>query len=414
MEQLSLSDMDLATGHTFVHYFHTGMYETIHTESDPTILTAVAKLKQAVAVYLATVHHDIPCLKELAISEMRTHASRLDLMEFILAIGEGFQRLGPESWVHGYLEQKAKAAFRENHTVFTSEAFLDTLDNTKVARFMMRCMAECYDNKISNMGLTEKGMSEILSDCQPSLPVLSQKEAVAEQNTTAQHQIITPLADESAILECYAIETLQDDLVSVEDFCTISCPSSEWAGEPRACLEELVKCSAELREHYQNVPRSAYQTDLGRRPPCEQHSPSTSLVPNFSVEASHGPIAGSITKRCDEKPNGCHHLLKNQALKDSVVNQSTMNEQKETKKQRKMRLKQERKEMKELWEIMKQIRSEAAKGSSNITESVVQSNYQGEVHKGPIRHAGDGDSRMTDLRAALTDILNDIRPTIIS
>ncbi|OAK95320.1 hypothetical protein IQ06DRAFT_231854, partial [Phaeosphaeriaceae sp. SRC1lsM3a] len=383
MEQLSLSDMDLATGHTFVHYFHTGMYETIHTESDPTILTAVAKLKQAVAVYLATVHHDIPCLKELAISEMRTHASRLDLMEFILAIGEGFQRLGPESWVHGYLEQKAKAAFRENHTVFTSEAFLDTLDNTKVARFMMRCMAECYDNKISNMGLTEKGMSEILSDCQPSLPVLSQKEAVAEQNTTAQHQIITPLADESAILECYAIETLQDDLVSVEDFCTISCPSSEWAGEPRACLEELVKCSAELREHYQNVP-------------------------------SHGPIAGSITKRCDEKPNGCHHLLKNQALKDSVVNQSTMNEQKETKKQRKMRLKQERKEMKELWEIMKQIRSEAAKGSSNITESVVQSNYQGEVHKGPIRHAGDGDSRMTDLRAALTDILNDIRPTIIS
>jgi hypothetical protein len=131
MKQLLLRDMDIYTGHTFIHYLYTGLYETIDTESDPTMPTTSIKLKQALSVYLATVNHDIPGLNELAISEMESHASRLDLVGFIRAIGEDFQSLASESWVHGSLQQKAKAAFEEDHTVFTSEAFLDTLDNSK-------------------------------------------------------------------------------------------------------------------------------------------------------------------------------------------------------------------------------------------------------------------------------------------
>lgn len=316
MKQLYLRDIDIGTGHVFIHYFHTGLYETINTEGNSTMLATSIRLKQALSVHLATINYGISCLNELAISEMRTHASRLNLVEFIRAIGEGFQSLGPESWVHEFLQQKAKAAFEENPTVFTSEAFLNTLDNSKVNKFMMRYVAECYDNKISNMGSRYKEMSEILNDCQESLRVLSQKKVVSEQNNAVQHQFITPLAVESSISECFGIRTFQDDLIFNEDFCTISCPSSECSNESQGCLEELTNCSAEPREHSQNARKLPYEAALAGPMSCEQHSPSTYLAPDFSIEASHGPIGGPAVKQCGGKPKRGHYEL--QISKESV------------------------------------------------------------------------------------------------
>jgi hypothetical protein len=279
---------------------------------------------------------------------------------------------------------------------------------------MMRCMVECYDNEISNMGDREKELFKILSNCQQFLRELSQKEVVPEQNNAVQHQFITPLADEPTTTECCGMETSQDDLVSSEDFCTISCPSSEYPNEPGGCLEELTDCSAEPGEHPQNAKKLHYDVGLAGPMLCGQHSPSTYLAPDFPAEASHGPKGVSAAGQCGGKEKRSHHVLKFQASKDSASAQPIMDEKGETKKQKKMRKKKELQEMKELWMTMKQNRSDTTKGGSNITKSVVQPNYQDEVHKSPIWRAGGVEKpgrmnpRIADLEAALTAMLNDI------
>ncbi|KAH7395036.1 hypothetical protein DE146DRAFT_737195 [Phaeosphaeria sp. MPI-PUGE-AT-0046c] len=407
MKQLCFPDMDVGTGHTFVHYFHTGLYEAINAEGSPTELTISAKFKQALYVYLATINHGISSLNELAISEMRAHASRLDLVELIRAIGENFQSLGPESWVHEFLQQKAKAAFEENRTVFTSDAFLDALDNSKVNKLMMRCMATCYDDKISNMGSREKEMSETSSYCQQSLRVLSREKVVPEQSRAVEHQFITPFAGVSTISECCGIENFQDDLVSNEDFCTISCPTSECSNEPRGCVKPTDN-SAEPREQFLIARNLPYEADPAGPIACEQRSPPTYLAPDLSREAIHKPISGSAASHCNGEPKGTHYVLELPISKGNVLAQPVMNERKETKKQRKLREKKELQEMKELWETMKQKRSDTVKDGSSVTESVAKPKYQDKEHKDTILHVGGDDKRITDLRAALTAIVNDV------
>ncbi|KAL5115421.1 hypothetical protein ACEQ8H_006721 [Pleosporales sp. CAS-2024a] len=405
MEQVQLYDVDIGTGHTFVHYFYTGLYEGINNESEYTMLTTSIKLRQALSVYLATIKYDIPNLNELAVSEMEKHASRLDLVEFLGAIGEGFQSLGTESWVHGYLAQKAKAAFEEDHTVFTSEAFLETLDNSKVSKFMMRCIAECYDNKILIMGSKEKQMSETMNDCQQSLGVLSQTKVVPDQNTADQHQLVIPLAGESTISECHGTGTMLDDLLSNEDFCTISA-SSEFSIEPQGCLEELTSCSTELNEDEQNSNRFSVEAGPTGAVSLEQPPLSTTPIPGFSIKASDGPTGGPVANQCTGELKQSHSGFEVQALEDSTSAQFILNE-KEIKRQKKKMRKKERREMIKLCEKMKRICLEAAQNGNHVTESLAQPDSQGEVHNGQTRHAGgEADERFANLVAAFMAVLN--------
>jgi hypothetical protein len=345
---------------------------------------------------------------------MKGHAVEMDLIQFLRAIKDDFNKLGPECWVHEYLHKEAKAAFEEDHTVFRSEDFLKNLENSDVNKYMMKCVTELYDDKVSDMLRREKAMSNSLGDCHQNIRVLSEKKAVSERGIAIQKDFITPLADESTTSECCGYETFQEDIVSNEDFCTLSCPSSECPNEPPECSEEFTSCSSELPGCTKDARMCLHDTDLARSMPCDQRCSPTHFAPECSMETSQATVGGASPEECEGEPTGSHLAPECKPSKDQVSLQSKIDETKETTRQKRLRKKKEKQEIKELWEMMRQKRLDAGEGEYTPKKPVEKPKYHDKVQAGPSRWAGAGDkpeslsSHTTDLRAALAAMINDI------
>lgn len=233
--KLYFPDVDTKTGHTLVHYLHKEAYETPITNDDSPLLEAYTKLKAALLVYIATSKHDLVGLQQLAIHEIEEHGSNLDIFEILRTIDDDFSKLRPNSWVHDYLQQKAKVAFEQDHTVFTNEAFLQDLNNASLIKFMARCTVNLYNTRLSQMLTTEKELCPRLhtkDQCVQNRQ-LNDSTVELEQNVVFH---MTP-GDKIPVEEC----DLQgvEDVATSEGFCTISCPPSEAPdGEVEPCLYE--------------------------------------------------------------------------------------------------------------------------------------------------------------------------------
>jgi hypothetical protein len=153
----SLLHFEEVTGHTLVHYLYTKTYEALYTEGNFPKHEACIGLKRALLVYIMTEKYDLlNNLQQLATREMEEHGLRLNLFEILEAIKEHFSKLDSKSWVHDYLFKQAKAAFEEDHTVFKTKAFMESADDADVNKFVIGCVINLYDNKMSHMIDLEK------------------------------------------------------------------------------------------------------------------------------------------------------------------------------------------------------------------------------------------------------------------
>jgi hypothetical protein len=382
--------LDVETGHTLAHYLHTGVYETIDTQVDS---STFAKMKQALSVYFASTDCSLLGLQHLAMCEMKDNAVGMDFIQFIRALKDDLDRLDPGSWVLECLHKKAKAAFVEDYTVFKSEAFLENLEYPGVNKFMMKCVTKLYDNKVSDMLRREKKMSESLDDCHRTIRVLSEKKDVFEQGILTQQDLVTPFTGEPT---CCGDEAFQEDLVSNEDFCTISCPPSE-------CPDELLECQGEITKSFADTTEHCKDAD-----PCS----STHLALEFPTGADRARITCSTAKDRGEAV-GSHLGAKLEPSRTSVAPQSKMTDKKESKKQKKMRKREELKDMRALWEMTRGQRSSEAEGVNIDPEPVDHSDHN-KVESGLNWHTGNGktpgrvDPRIAVLRATLAAVLDDM------
>jgi hypothetical protein len=195
-DQLHFPKIDMQTGHSIVNFLYKGTYETPATIDNSPSRRACTKLKAALLVYIATSDHDLPGLQQLAIGEIETHGSSLTIFEILGIIDAHFSRLRSVSWVHKYLHHKAKVAFEEDRTVFTNKELWQDLNNVALIRFMARSTVDVYNTKLFHMLGPEKDLS------------------------------VVPLTKELSI-EGYNTPEVEIS-VTTEDFCTISCPDSEF------------------------------------------------------------------------------------------------------------------------------------------------------------------------------------------
>jgi hypothetical protein len=216
-------DVDIQTGHTLVHYLYKGNYETPAANDGPMSLHARTKLKAALLVYIAANDHALPGLQLLATSEIEEYGSRLDLIEILDAIDSDFPKLCRDSWVHEYLRRKAMAAFEQDHTVFTNEALFRDINNTVLLKFLMQCIFNLYKARLSHVLSTEKEQCHGLErQTQCAQDLLPDTNALALEQ---KREFIVPLADEVPLEQ--SCESDVEDVATSEDFCTISCPSSD-------------------------------------------------------------------------------------------------------------------------------------------------------------------------------------------
>jgi hypothetical protein len=399
--QWYLPNLTMDTGHTLAHYLHTGAYETMDTQIDSPAVTPFMKLKQALSVYFASTDCDLLGLQQLAMCDMTKHAVELDLIDFLRVVKDDFDKFDPISWVHTCLYKKAKAAFEEDHTVFRSEAFLENLENPTVNRYMMKCVTELYEDRVSNILEREKEMSESLRDCYEKIEVLSEKQDVAEQGIAVQEDFITP--------ECSGNLTFQDDLLSQESFCTISCPSSECA---IGSSDEFTICSPDSTGHSKDASTYMQDADSAESMPCEQRHPSAHLAPERSAETIQPPVASAVLGKNENESHPAPNLKLSKKL---VSLDLKVDEKKELKRQKKLQKRKEKKEMRELWEATKQKRLEAAREENTPKEWADQPRHPNEAWErlGLWAGANDQPERLRvhpkELLAALAAIINDIQ-----
>lgn len=227
-KKFSLLDLEEATGHTLIHYLFTKTYETLYTEANSSKHEACIGLKRALLVYIMTEKYDLPNnLQQLATREMEEHGSRLNVFETLEAFKDHFSKLDSKSWVHNYLSKKAKAAFEENHTVFKTKAFMESADDAGLNKFMMGCVIDLYDDKISHMIDLEKEMFHKVDQQDRMVRGEPVGNIVLEQNMEVQQDFIAPQIDEPTVDECCG--HFEQDEMSTDGFCTMSCPSPGYA-----------------------------------------------------------------------------------------------------------------------------------------------------------------------------------------
>jgi hypothetical protein len=387
------------TGHTLAHYLHTGVYETIDTPVDS---STFAKMNQAISVYFASTDYGLPGLQHLTMCKMKDNAVGMDFIQFLRVLKDDLHRFDPGNWVLECLQQKAKAAFAEDHTVFKSEAFLENLEHPGVNRFMMKCVTELYDDKVSDLLRREKKMSGSLDDCHETVRVLSEKKDVFEQGILTQQDFVTPFAGEPT---CCGDETFQEDLVSNEDFCTISCPPSE-------CPEDLLEFRGERTKSFAATTKHSKDADLTGSVSRDQPCSSTHLAIDFPIRAGQVRMTRSGAIYGGESA-GSHLSAKLDPLRNTVVPQSKMSDKKESKKQKKLRKREELKDMRAFWEMTREQRCSKAEGIEIAPEPVDYSDHN-KVESGLSWHSGNGktpervEPRISVLRARLAAILDDI------
>jgi hypothetical protein len=404
--QWYLPNLTMDTGHTLAHYLHTGAYETMDPQSDSPAMTSFIRLKRALSVYFASTECGLLGLQHLAMGDITKHAVEMDLIDFLRVIKSDFDKFDPVSWVHACLHRKAKAAFEKDHTVFRSEAFLENLEDPAVNRYIMNCVTELYENKVSDMLRREKEMSCGLGDCHQAIRVLSEKQNVFEQSVAVQQHSITS--------ECCGSEIFQNDLVSDEEFCTISCPSSECANQS---LEEFTSCSPERARHSKNARTYLHDTDIAESMPCEERCSSIHLAPDCSTITVQTPVVGAVPKRHERELTGAQLAPDLKLSEELVLLHPKVDDKKELKRQKRLRKRKEKQEMRELWEATKRKRLDAAKEECTLNELAGQLDYHNEARAslswwaGARNEPGRLGLHATELLAALAALINDIEPT---
>lgn len=225
LAQIRLPDIDADTGHTLVHYLYTGTYQTLDARAEPPVTTARIQFERALMVYLMTIAHDLSSLRHLAICEIEEHGAWINIFEVLEAIKDHFAKLSPDSWVHDYVRRKAKAEFERDHTIFNNDCFLEGLGDPALAKFMMGCVMDLYDDKISRFFNIQKDITQKLDDRNEITCDLPIVEAIAEKVMEIQATIIT--TDVTVLEECCGEEAFEEDIAAIEESCTISCSSSE-------------------------------------------------------------------------------------------------------------------------------------------------------------------------------------------
>jgi hypothetical protein len=219
-----LPDIDLETGHTLVHFFYTGTYQSLSNSNSAT------GFKRAILVLIALQSWHIPDLQHLTKQEIEKHAATLEVFEILDAVKDDFARINSQGWVYDFLREKAQAAFEKDHTIFKNEALLATLDNAVLGKLVMQWVVEMYDEKFKGMLAVERAAEADAKDWMDKYNSVLQKlhnvgcGDMIQQDVIEEQELITPVVD-----ECCAQEVSEHGSVETDGFCTISCPSEEGA-----------------------------------------------------------------------------------------------------------------------------------------------------------------------------------------
>lgn len=122
--------MDADTGHTLIHFLHTGTYQTLDKTIDEMAEVdkkdvVVNEFQKAVRASEAATKYGLPGLQQLAKTEMERWGADMDLHDAVRAISEDLiaKPLNENTWLQDFVSQKVRLNFELNAEVFSEPDF---------------------------------------------------------------------------------------------------------------------------------------------------------------------------------------------------------------------------------------------------------------------------------------------------
>lgn len=231
-----LPDIDENTGHVLVHYLYTGAYQTLDNTKTSPDKEASVEFKRAFLAYAVAKTYELAGLQQLAMHKIEHHGAGMTIFDVIQALNEDFSTLqGRIDWFQHYLNEKVKVAFEEDYTIFANNDFFSRVSNEALNKFLVQCVMELYNNKISRMLNTE--------EC---IQGFSEKHVPATQDSPVEEtsaEVSVPI-EEVTVENCPIHEDPTQEC-SVPD-CSIEGPPAEEAPVQEALIEENVAAEPEI------------------------------------------------------------------------------------------------------------------------------------------------------------------------
>ncbi|KAL5410249.1 hypothetical protein PMIN04_010708 [Paraphaeosphaeria minitans] len=132
---LCLPDVSAATGHTLVHYLYTGTYQTLEARGQDAVAPAHVKFEQALLTFVLASTYELQDLERLAKEQIEVYGSHMALVEVLNTVRKNFSKMA-WSWFHKYLQARAEEQFDLDYTFFTSTAFVQSMGEGALQRFI--------------------------------------------------------------------------------------------------------------------------------------------------------------------------------------------------------------------------------------------------------------------------------------
>jgi hypothetical protein len=140
--------MSAATGHTLVHYLYTGTYQALGAKGEDTALPAHIRFEQALLTFVLAAGYDLSDLERLAKEQITMIGSCVAFVEVLNTARKVFSKMA-WSWFHEYLQTRAKEQFNLNYTFFTSGAYIKSVGDGELHRFMTCHLLETFSEKLT-------------------------------------------------------------------------------------------------------------------------------------------------------------------------------------------------------------------------------------------------------------------------
>ncbi|KAH4677974.1 hypothetical protein HBI68_196530 [Parastagonospora nodorum] len=146
---ICLPGVSAATGHTLVHYLYTGTYQALEAKGEATAPPAHLKFEQALSTFVLASTYELQTLEILAKERIKMYGNRMALVEILDTARKEFSKLA-WSWFHEYLQARAEEQFDLDHTFFTSTAFVESIGEGTLYRFMMSHLLQIFSGKLTH------------------------------------------------------------------------------------------------------------------------------------------------------------------------------------------------------------------------------------------------------------------------
>jgi hypothetical protein len=137
------------TEHTLVHYLYTGTYQALGAKGEDSRTSVPIKFKEALLVFSLASTYELPDLEKLAKEQIKRYGNDMALVEVLDTAREEFSKM-TRGWFHEYLQFRAEEQFELDYAFFTSKAYIESVGEGTLHRFMTCHLLEIFSNKLTH------------------------------------------------------------------------------------------------------------------------------------------------------------------------------------------------------------------------------------------------------------------------